>query len=104
VPALVSKSVNTIITGFVCLTPCIIRQLTAEKVTNKCIVIVPSRDAHTTTQSSVKQQNIFNILFIILTHGKLKLKNNNVNNYILENIHIVLPLYHITSTLMMAME
>jgi hypothetical protein len=34
-----------------------------------------SRDTHTTTQSDVKQQNIFNILFIVLTHGKLKLKN-----------------------------
>jgi hypothetical protein len=43
-----------------------------------------------TTQSNVKQQNIFNILFIILTHGKFKLKNTNANNNILENIHIVL--------------
>ena len=33
---------------------------------------------------------------------KLELKSTNVNNYILENIHIVLPLYHITSALMMA--
>jgi hypothetical protein len=62
----------------------------------------PSRDAHTTTQINAKQENIINILFIILTHGKLKLKNSNINNCILENIHIVLPLYHITSTLMMA--
>ena len=43
-----------------------------------------------TTQSNVKQQNIFNILFIILTRGKFKLKNTNANNNILENIHIVL--------------
>ena len=49
-----------------------------------------SRDTHTTTKINVKEQNIFNILFIILTHGKLKLKNTNVNNCILENIHIVL--------------
>ena len=43
-----------------------------------------------------KQQNNFNILFIILTHGKF-----NVNNCFLD---IVLPLYHITIILMMAME
>jgi GTPase SAR1 family protein len=49
----------------------------------------PSRDTHTTTHSNVKQ-NIFNILFIVLIHGKLKLKNTNVNNCNLENIHIVL--------------
>ena len=61
-----------------------------------CVVV--SRDAHTPTQSNVKQQNIFNILFITLTHGKLKLKNTYVNNY-LENAHIVLPLYHNTHTL-----
>jgi hypothetical protein len=65
---------------------------------------MPSRDTHTTTQSNVKQQNIFNILFIILTHVKLKLKNTYVNNCILENIHIALPLYNTTSTLMMARE
>jgi hypothetical protein len=51
---------------------------------------------------SGKQQNIFNILFIILTHAKFKLKNTNVNNCMLENIHIVLTLYYITSTLVMA--
>ena len=62
----------------------------------------PSRDAHITTHNNVKQQNIFNILFVISTHGKLELNNTNVNNCILENIHIVLPLYHITSTLIMA--
>jgi hypothetical protein len=64
----------------------------------------PSRDTHTTTQSNVKQQYIFNILFIILTRGRFKLKNTNINNFILENIHIVLPLYHLTSTMMMAKE
>jgi hypothetical protein len=64
----------------------------------------PSRDTHTTTHSNVKQGNIFKILFIVLTNGKLKLKNTNVNKCILDNIHIVLSLYHIKSTLMMAME
>ena len=34
-------------------------------------------------------ENIFNMLFIILPHGKLKLKNTNVDNCITENIHIV---------------
>ena len=52
----------------------------------------PSRDTHTTTHSNVKQRNIFNILFIVLTNGKLKLENTNVNNCILDNIHIVLSL------------
>jgi hypothetical protein len=64
----------------------------------------PSCDAYTTTQSNAKQQNIFNTLFIILTHGKLKLKNTYVNHCTLENIPIVFPLYHITSTLTMAKE
>ena len=52
----------------------------------------------------VKIINKFNILFIILTLGKLELKNTNVNNCILGNIYIALPLYHITSILMMARE
>jgi hypothetical protein len=52
----------------------------------------------------IRQQNIFNILFIILTNGKLKLKNNNVNNCTLENIHVVLSPYHTKSTLMMARQ
>ena len=56
-----------------------------------------------TTQNSGKQ-DIFKNLFIILTNGKLKLKNTNVNNCILENIHVVLPLYHITGTETMARE
>jgi hypothetical protein len=47
---------------------------------------------------------IFSILFIILTHDKLKLKSTDANNCILENIQLVLPLYHITSTLMLARE
>jgi hypothetical protein len=55
----------------------------------------PSRDVHSTTQSNIKQQNVFNTLFT---------RTQNVNKLILENIHIVLPLYHITSTLMMARE
>jgi hypothetical protein len=63
-----------------------------------------SCDARTTTHSNGKQHNIFNVLFIILTSGKLKLKNTYVNNCILENVRIVLLLYHITSTLMMARE
>jgi hypothetical protein len=42
----------------------------------------PSHDTHTTTQGDVKQQNIFNILCIILTHGKLQLRNTYVNNCI----------------------
>jgi hypothetical protein len=46
-----------------------------------CVGVCASRD--TTTQNNVKQQNIFNILFIILTYGKLKLKNTYVNNCIL---------------------
>ena len=66
-----------------------------------CVVVCASRDGWLRTSP---QQNIFNILFIILAHGKLKLKNTNVNNCILENIYIVLPLYHITSTLMIARE
>jgi hypothetical protein len=37
-------------------------------------------------------------------HDKWELKNTNVNNCILENIHIVLLLYHITGTLMVARE
>ena len=59
---------------------------------------------HTTTHSNVKQENIYNILFIILQHDKLKLKNTYMNNCTLENIYIVLLLYHITSTLIMARE
>jgi hypothetical protein len=65
------------------------------------IYIIPQpaviRHTRITTQINIKRQNIFNILFIVLTHGKLKLKDTNVqvNNCILENIHIALPLYHI---------
>jgi hypothetical protein len=54
------------------------------------------------THNNVKQQNILNILFIILTNNKFKLKNTNVNNYILEIIRIVPQLHHVTSTLMMS--
>jgi hypothetical protein len=36
--------------------------------------------------------------------GQLKLKNINTNKCILENMHVVLPLYHIRSTLMTARE
>jgi hypothetical protein len=59
---------------------------------------------HTTTQINIKQQNILNILFVILTQGKFGLKNTNENNGILSNIHIFPTQYHITSTLMMARE
>ena len=56
----------------------------------------------------MKIKNVYkilkNVLFIISTHGELELKNTNVNNCILENIHIILSLCHITSTLMMARE
>ena len=84
------------------------RQLTGEKVTSKCTEIESSTNRHaiyTPLYTAMLNNRTFvNILFIILTHVKLKLKNTNVNNCILENIHIVLPLYHLTSTLMMAME
>jgi hypothetical protein len=70
----------------------------SHRVTAGWILNQPSRDAHTTTQSNVKQQNIFNVLFVILTQGKLELRNTNVNNCILENIHIVCPMYHISSS------
>jgi hypothetical protein len=48
---------------------------------------MPSRDAHTTTQSSGKQENIFNILCMILTNCKLKLNKIYVNNYLGKYTH-----------------
>ena len=56
------------------------------------VLVIRLSPQPTTTQSKVKQSNISDILFIILTHGKLKQKNTYVNNCILENTHIVLPL------------
>ena len=39
-----------------------------------CVVVCVLRDGW------LSPQNIFSILFIILTHGKLKLKNTKINN------------------------
>ena len=63
-----------------------------------CVVVRLSREDWLSLRLS-PQYFIYN-----LTQDKLKLKNTKVNNCILENIHIVLPLYHTTSTLIMTTE
>jgi hypothetical protein len=48
--------------------------------THNNVHITTHNNAHIATHNNAKQQNIFNIILVISTHGKLELENTNVNN------------------------